>query len=213
MKRLLLSILISLMLLSTVFISLGQRVAAAVNNQEEPSPTPEIVVIAVDCTPTPFVELTPGPSIEIKQMEIRDFDLNQVDIEWLARLAFLSPLTETSYKAALMWLVLNRVDSADFPNTVQLVISQGSRNGSGGEFGFWDEDKLIKSENLEENRALARLVLNQWQSEKAGCKAGRPIPKEALFIRFTGESNRNLELLSERGGTALYYPTQGAYEY
>lgn len=213
MKRWIVSIFLSAVLICVIFMALLHNNASAASNGEIPSPTPEVVVIMVAQTPTPMIELTPSPTSDPSEVCIRAYELNETDVEWLARLTFLSPLADPMYKASLIWLVLNRVDSSDFPNTVQLVISQGSRNGSGGEFGFWDEDKIIKPENLAANKELARLVLNQWLSEKAGHNAGRPIPKEALFIRFTGEKNRNLELLSERGGNALYYPIRGAYEY
>lgn len=106
-----------------------------------------------------------------------------------------------------MWLVLNRVDSRDFPNTIRQVIAQN------GEFGFWSEDKFIKPESLAVNRELARLVMNQWLSEKDGLASGRLVPKEALFLRFTGENNRNIELLPNRWGDPLYWPIRDAYEY
>jgi len=179
----------------------------------EPTPSPEINVISLEPTVTASISLTPPPTQDPNTIVIDAYELNATDVLWLARLAYLSPLYSIEYKAALMWLVLNRVDSEDFPNTVQLVISQNSRSGSGGEFGFWDEDKFIQSDHLEENIALATLVLNQWLSEKDGLNSGRPIPESALFICFTGENNRNLELLSERGGVPLYYPIRGAYDY
>ncbi len=171
----------------------------------EPAATPAVVAFTLAIQPDPTPEPLPAPTPE--PIEIADYALNEKDVDWLARLAFLSPLTAPENKAALMWLVLNRVDSADFPATVRQVISQR------GEFGFWDADKLIRPENLSANRELAKLVLNQWLSEKDGLNAGRLIPKEALFLRFSGEGNRNIELLPDRWGEPLYWPVKGAYEY
>lgn len=173
---------------------------------DELTPTPAVITFELAGasaipTPPPLPAPTPAP------IEVAEHELNDKDIEWLARLAFLSPLREPEYKAALMWVVLNRVDSRDYPNTIQLVITQR------GEFAFWDEDKFIKPENLAENRQLARLVLNQWLSEREGLNAGRLIPREALVIRFTGEGNRGLEVLPDRWGDPLYWPVRGAYEY
>lgn len=166
----------------------------------------EVQVVTLELAPTP----TPSPAMPAPTpapIEIKNYDLNDKDVDWLARLAFLSPLTAKENKAALMWLVLNRVDSDAFPSTIRQVIAQKS------EFGFWSEDKFIKPENLAVNRELARLVMNQWLSEKDGLNAGRLIPKEALFLRFSGEGNRNIELLPDRWGEPLYWPVKGAYEY
>lgn len=188
------------LVLGSAVISIPPTIARA---EATASPEPEIVEIGIVTTPAP----SPIPAPTPEPITITEHELNDGDVERLARLAFLSPLYDRTYKAALMWVVLNRVDSETFPNTIQLVIEQS------GEFTIWDPNKYIKPENLEANMELARLVLNQWLSEKEGHNAGRPIPKDALFTVFTGDLNRNLELLAERGGTALYYPIRGAYDY
>lgn len=137
-----------------------------------------------------------------QEIEITEHALNDADVEIVARLLWSSPLRNKTSKAALAWVVCNRVDSDDFPATI-------AGNVTVTEFTFYDKRAHIS----EENTAIARLVLNQWLSERDGKNAGRLVPKTGLFIQFTGDGNRNINILDERGGSTVYYPVFGAYDY
>ncbi len=168
----------------------------------EPELTPEvetqIVVIHAVETPAPPA----APTREPQEITITEHPLNDNDVETVARLLWSSPLRKKTSKAALAWVVCNRIDSDDFPSTIADVVTVT-------EFAFYDKRAHIS----EENRAIARLVLNQWLSERDGENAGRLVPKNGLFIRFSGDSNRNLDILDKRGGSPVYYPAFGAYDY
>ena len=173
---------------------------AAPDTTPEPTPeaTPIVVYIAMEPTPEPPAAATQEP----KQITITEHDIPAADIETIARLLWMSPLRNKTAKAALAWVVMNRVSSSDFPDTI-------AENVTLQEFAFYDKRAHLSDENME----LARLVINQWMSENDGNHAGRPIPKTALFIRFTGDKNRTLEVMKERGGSAITYPIDWAYNY
>lgn len=170
----------------------------AFNEIELNEPTPELIIfeLAPTSTPVPIPTPTPGP------ITINEYNLNEEDVETVARLLWSSPLRDRTTKAALIWVVCNRVDSKDFPSTITDVISKT-------EFSFYDKRAHLSEENLE----LTKLVLNQWLSERDGFYSGRLVSKDGLFIRFEGENNRSLGILDARGGKTIYYPIAGAYEY
>lgn len=170
----------------------------AFNEIELGEPTPELIIfeLAPTSTPVPIPTPTPGP------ITINEYNLNEEDVETVARLLWSSPLRDRTAKAALIWVVCNRVDSKDFPSTITDVISKT-------EFSFYDKRAHLSEENLE----LTKLVLNQWLSERDGFDSGRLVSKDGLFIRFEGENNRSLGILDARGGKTIYYPIAGAYEY
>lgn len=170
----------------------------AFNEIELSEPTPELIIfeLAPTSTPVPIPTPTPGP------ITINEYNLNEEDVETVARLLWSSPLRDRTAKAALIWVVCNRVDSKDFPSTITDVISKT-------EFSFYDKRAHLSEENLE----LTKLVLNQWLSERDGFDSGRLVSKDGLFIRFEGENNRSLGILDARGGKTIYYPIAGAYEY
>ena len=78
-----------------------------------------------------------------------------------------------------VWCVLNRVDDARFPDTIQGVLSQPSQfHGYSPNFPVWDELKEV-----------ARDVLTRWSMEKQGADVARELDKNAVF--FTGDGTTN----------------------
>ena len=78
-----------------------------------------------------------------------------------------------------VWVVLNRVDDARFPDTIIGVVSApGQFYGYSPNFPLWD--------NL---YAVALDVLTRWSMEKQGADVARELDKNAVF--FTGDGTTN----------------------
>ena len=78
-----------------------------------------------------------------------------------------------------VWCVLNRVDDARFPDTIQGVLSQPSQfHGYSPNFPVWDELKEV-----------ARDVLTRWSLEKQGVTVEREMPD--TYCWFTGFNGSN----------------------
>ena len=78
-----------------------------------------------------------------------------------------------------VWCVLNRVDDARFPDTIQGVLSQPSQfHGYSPDFPVWDELKEV-----------ARDVLTRWSLEKQGVTVERELP--TTYLWFTGYNGSN----------------------
>ena len=83
-------------------------------------------------------------------------------------------------QAAVAWVVLNRVDSRYYPNSVLEVITQPRQ------FHGYDEDYPV----LPELRAIAEDVLTKWHLEQMGEEdVGRVLPKS--YIYFVGDGVHN----------------------
>lgn len=85
----------------------------------------------------------------------------------------------TQEQAAVIWCVLNRVDSEKYGNTIKEVVT--ARN----QFAY------IKRTPVDDKfYNLARDVVSRWLLEKEGFEdVGRVLPKEYLF--FAGRNGRN----------------------
>lgn len=79
-------------------------------------------------------------------------------------------------QAAVMWCVLNRVDSPLYPDSVGEVVTQKAQ------FNGYSESNPITQEMLQ----LANSVLTYWSE---GDDSGRVLPKEYLY--FTGDGEHN----------------------
>lgn len=79
-------------------------------------------------------------------------------------------------QAAVMWCVLNRVDSPLYPDSVGEVVTQRAQ------FNGYSESNPITQEMLQ----LANSVLTYWSE---GTDYGRVLPKEYLY--FTGDGKHN----------------------
>ena len=156
----------------------------------EPTPAPQIVEFQLAPTPTP----TPPDFVYEFQEEITEHDLDQEEVNILARLLWSSPLAHEDYKRQLCWVVFNRIEDEGplFGRTIsQVVIPE--------EFAFYDRHAHVS----ETNERIAREELNRWLSSLDGGYVERPIPREGLYIRFAGSGNRQLEVTAIRGGDAL----------
>ena len=83
-------------------------------------------------------------------------------------------------QSAVIWVVLNRVDSKEYPDTIASVITQEYQ------FEGWDEETVPYDQCVE----IAKDVLKRWNDEKNGAEdVGRTLPKE--YIYFTGDGAHN----------------------
>jgi len=107
---------------------------------------------------------------------------NEEDAQILAKLIWgeARGVQTTDEKAAVVWCVLNRVDSEQYPDTIKEVVTQDSQ------FCGYDEDYPVTIEMLN----LAEDVLTRWEAEKKGViESGRILPKDYLFFIGDGEKN------------------------
>lgn len=116
--------------------------------------------------------------IEEPVEETPKYEIDHSDVEMLARLTWGEARgCTTTEQAAVMWCVLNRVDSEDplFPDTIQEVITQKNQfHGYNINNPIWPE--------LED---LARDVLMRWLTNEEG----RVLPLE--YCWFSGDGSHN----------------------
>ena len=119
-----------------------------------------------------------GVIIEEPVEETPKYEIDRSDVEMLARLTWGEARgCTTTEQAAVMWCVLNRVDSEDplFPDTIQEVITQKNQfHGYNINNPIWPE--------LED---LARDVLMRWLTNEEG----RVLPLE--YCWFSGDGLHN----------------------
>jgi len=101
----------------------------------------------------------------------------------------------TKEKAAVVWCVLNRLDTGRWGDTIQEVVTAPHQFA-------WTEDRPVVPEYID----LARDVLQRWRAEKAGAEGvGRVLPAEYLFFEGDGWVNHfrvaYLDARSEWGWT------------
>ena len=83
-------------------------------------------------------------------------------------------------QSGVPWIVLNRVKSPSFPNTIHGVITQSNQ------FEGWHEETVPYDHCIE----IARDVLERWNREMNGeVNVGRTLPEEYLY--FTGDGVHN----------------------
>lgn len=106
-------------------------------------------------------------------------DVNEDDVEILARLLWSSPLTNETDKRKLCWLVFNRVDDESllFGGCVSDVVIRR-------EFTFMDHKAYLSETNLR----IARDELARWTAERMGIPVDRPLEAGYLYLRFDGHS-------------------------
>ena len=97
-------------------------------------------------------------------------------------------------KSAVAWVVLNRVASSKYPNTIVGVITQPYQ------FEGWHPE----TEPYDECIKLARDVLELWNMEMNGSKegVGRTIPEEYLY--FTGDGVNNYFTTTQYGDPYVF---------
>lgn len=137
-------------------------------------------------TTTVVKEVEPLPAQTVAQAEpvptvveaVEEPILNEADVEMLAKLVWGEARgCSTTEQAAVIWTVLNRVDSEDpiFPDTIQEVVTQPNQ------FHGYDPDYPVEQDKVD----LARDVLTRWLTGGEG----RVLPKEYVFFHGDGVHN------------------------
>lgn len=131
------------------------------------------------------------------------YEINRTEVEMLARLAWGEARgCTTTEQAAVMWCVLNRVDSnnPDFENTIAKVITQKHQFYYSKDFPL--EDKLV---------LLAEDVLCRWYKEKdTGEIDGRVLPQG--YCWFLGDGYHNNFRNAYNSGTTWDWSLPSPYE-
>ena len=90
-------------------------------------------------------------------------------------------MASQTHLAAVMWTVLNRVDSPAYPNTVEGVLTAPNQ------FAYWGIHQNIDPGLL----ILAQDVLARWNTERNGSteQVGRVLPPD--YVNFHGDGKFN----------------------
>ena len=141
----------------------------------------EVPVIDLIPVKTETAAAVPDP----RPVNVVRHDLNDQDVQKMARLLWSSPLRSEEEKKNLVWVVMNRAAYGDpFGDSIQDCINVH-------EFSFFDSHAHRSDENLR----IVREAMDEWLSRADGYNPGVVIPRCAFYIRFTGEQNRHMELL------------------
>ena len=126
------------------------------------------------------------------------------EVDALARLLYGEARScDVEGQAAVVWCVLNRMDSEDpyFPDTVMGVSTQPSQ------FFGYSEDYPVLPELVE----VAEDVLMRWNIEKSGIEdAGRVLPREYLY--FSGDGTQNYFTREYNDDEAWDWPLRSPYK-
>ena len=128
---------------------------------------------------------------EIEESEEESFEIiiNEDDVKILGNVLYgeARGLGNTE-RSAVIWCILNRVDSNKFPNTIKEVVEQPYQ------FNGYNKNRIYKSdaakEVLQSCEDLSRNVLERYYREKNnGENVGRTLPSDYLF--FYGKDGHN----------------------
>lgn len=190
-------LILDLLLLASAILLIME--ISKIGKAEKPEVSGKVVLLETDYAAYPLDEKyfqvvsDPAPAAPDFVFEfeerITEHDLNQSDVDLLARLLWSSPLENEDYKRQLLWVVFNRVDderSSLFGRTIDTVVVKS-------EFAFFDSKAHLSETNLR----IVREELNRWLSYLDGNYVEIPIPRNAVYARFKGNMNRQLEVFSE----------------
>lgn len=155
-------------------------------------------IISVCVITEEVIEEQEEPEIEI--------NIDQTHAEMLAKLVWgeARNCTKTE-QAAVMWCVLNRVDStsADFRDTISTVITQPNQ--------FYYSYTFPLEEDLLE---LACDVLTRWHIEKetGEIDSGRVLPKEYCYFGGDGDKNWFRDTYEFKNATIWDWSLESPYE-
>lgn len=164
-----------------VLIIMLALISVAINKTEEPTP-PEVNEAGL-CHPEHVVESTPEleptsepePEPEYKMLYTEDDVLAVAKMLWGEARG-----CTRDNQIKCVWVVLNRVDDARFPDTIHSVLSQPSQfHGYSERFPVTDELYNVAFD-----------VLTRWSLEKQGVEVNRELPKSYLW--FTGNGRENI---------------------
>lgn len=103
-------------------------------------------------------------------------------------------------QAAVVWLVLNRVEDPRFPDTVLEVVTQA------GQFAGYKESYPVLPELVE----IAEDVLTRCDAERGGVEdVGRVLPRQYLY--FSGDGARNYFTTTYAGGDVWDWSARSPY--
>lgn len=106
----------------------------------------------------------------------------------------------TTEQAAVVWCVLNRVDSPDFPDDILEVLEQPNQ------FSGYSPSYPVDLELV----ALVEDVLDRWKLENTAVgNVGRVLPKEYVF--FEGDGQHNYFRTEYRGGATFDWSLDSPY--
>lgn len=163
-------------------------------------PTEGATQSTLQSTPT----LPHEPPTVVSAAEKADiWEPEQSDVDYIAKTIFgeASVVPSRARQAAVAWCILNRVDSPDFPDTIEEVVTAPYQFS-----GYYPD-----CDPPEEYRDLARDVLLRWHREQQGeTNAGRTIPKGWCF--FTGDGRENHFTAEWRGTTIWDWTLPDPYE-
>lgn len=148
--------------------------------------TVAIIVMAQDEKNDVQAESIQPESIDITYSVIRDMEPvwqpDEVDVEAIAKVVYREARgCSTTEQAAVIWCILNRVDSAErfFPDTILEVIKQPHQ------FAYVEDTPIWPA-----HVSLAEDVLTRWYEEKNGAEdVGRVLP--AGYVYFVGDGKHN----------------------
>lgn len=115
----------------------------------------------------------------------------ETDAECMARMLWgeARGVESTAEKAAVCWVVLNRVDDHKYPDTIQDVIKQAYQ------FHGYSPNNPVDDELL----AIAEDVIARWQAEPSCLgNIGRVLPRE--YTHFFGNGRRNTFFYVDKNG-------------
>lgn len=138
--------------------------------QTEPITTEYITDIITDTEP--ITTETETETIETTlEIIAKEYDLDIIDIAYLARTIAGEGGTGNMERAAVAWCVLNRVDSSIYPGTIQAVVT--SPNQFHLSYYIYDADIRLAAD-----------VLERWYREKDGeTNVGRVLPSQYCYFR------------------------------
>lgn len=155
-----------------VLIALLALIAAALNTPAEPEP-PEVNAAGL-CHPAK-VAAPIEPTVPEYEMLYTD-----ADVVAIAKMLYGEARGCTGdNQIKCVWVVLNRVDDARFPDTIIGVVSQP------GQFYGYDPENPVTDELC----VVALGVLTRWSMEKQGAAIERELAPEYLWFTGDGETN------------------------
>lgn len=186
----------------------GLITAMANMSTETQAPTTEKQVLVTETASSialteNHVLIRDNPSTSKPEATPKPFEPDPVEVEMLAKTIWgeARGIQSTTEKAAVVWCVLNRVDSDDFPCTVPEVLTQKNQ------FAGYS----ARFPATEEHKAIAADVLTRWHEEKQGAQdAGRVLPIEYTF--FTGDGEHNHFRTEYRQGDRWDWSLPSPYE-
>ena len=138
--------------------------------------------------PAETISLSTEISYEAEQKTVPETVLPDIELKYEEEIVYLSKTVwgeargcSKTEQAAVMWCILNRVDSPlkYMPDTIIGVITQKNQ------FAGYNESFPV----TDEIKALVIDVLTLWELEKSGETVDRVLPKEYLY--FTGDGTKN----------------------